>query len=58
MEDPYEINKSILKDPIEIPDNANESFPSNLTDLILKLLDRDMSSRLTNMGEIMKDPFF
>jgi hypothetical protein len=27
MDDPYEINKSILKDPLQLPEMAHETIP-------------------------------
>lgn len=27
MEDPFEINKSILSEPLELPDSASQTFP-------------------------------
>lgn len=34
MEDPYEINKSILTEPLEMPENVHDMIPQKLSKLI------------------------
>ena len=58
MDDPYEINKSILKDPLQLPEMAHETIPQLLSELIQSILNKDLGNRLTNMNDIMKHSFF
>lgn len=43
MEDPYEINKSILTEPLELPENVDEMIPQRLGQLINQMLLKDVN---------------